>query len=83
MTGRHADQQARLAWRLDRLLDERGLSLSDLQRRTGLSYSTLHAIKQNTPGAITYATLARLCEALRVVPGTLLEYVPDPPEETP
>jgi putative transcriptional regulator len=63
--------------RLAELMRARGMSLSDLQRRTGMSYSSLFAFYHKRTTRSDFETLARLCEALNVGIGDLLEYVPD------
>lgn len=62
---------------LSKLLGERRMKLSDLQRATGLSYTGLHNVYHEKTGRIDYDTLSALCSALEVQPGDLLSYVPD------
>ena len=63
--------------RLSRLLGERRMNLSVLQRRTGLSYVTLHALYHGKSTRVDFETLNRICRALEVQPGDILEYAPD------
>ena len=59
-------------YRLQELMDERGLSASELSRRAHLGQPTLHKIAaglQEPPPAI----LERLAEALGVTPEELIE----------
>jgi len=60
--------------RLSRLLGERRMSVRELQRRTGLSYTTLHALYHATSTRVDLETLDRLCKALDVSVGEILEY---------
>ena len=60
-------------FRLHELLDEQGLSQSELARRSGLSFVTVHGIANNKTKQVSLATIDALCEALGVDPGELLE----------
>lgn len=60
--------------RLSRLLGERRMSISELQRRTGLSYVTLHNLYSDKSHRVDFKTLDSICRALEVQPGDLLEY---------
>jgi putative transcriptional regulator len=62
--------------RLDRLLDERGMTLAELAERVGITYANLSILKNNRARAIRFTTLARLCEELECQPGDLLEWNP-------
>ena len=62
--------------RLDRLLDERGMTLADLAERVGITYANLSILKNNRARAIRFTTLARLCEELDCQPADLLEWNP-------
>lgn len=64
--------------RLSRLLGDRRMSISELQRQTGLSYVTLHSLYQNKSTRVDFNTLDQICRALGVQPGDLLEYAPAP-----
>ena len=65
--------------RLSRILGERRMSIAELQRRTGLSYVTLHHLYSDRSERVDFKTLDRICGALDVQPGDILEYRPDPP----
>ncbi len=60
--------------RLSRLLGERRMSVSELQRRTGLAYTTLHSLYHGRTDRIDLDTLDRICRALGVGVGDILEY---------
>jgi putative transcriptional regulator len=64
--------------RLSRLLGERRMSIAELQRRTGLSYVTLHDLYTDKSKRVDFKTLNQICQALGVQPGDILEHVPDP-----
>lgn len=56
---------------LDRLLQERGISLVELAERVGISYANISILKNNRARAIRFTTLTRICEALECQPGDL------------
>lgn len=64
--------------RLSRLLGDRRMSISALQRQTGLSYVTLHNLYSDKSTRVDFETLNRICRALNVTPGDILEYTADP-----
>ncbi|MGE3166812.1 MAG: helix-turn-helix domain-containing protein [Planctomycetota bacterium] len=64
--------------RLDRLLVERGVRLTDLADRIGITLANLSILKTNKARAIRFSTLAALCRELGCQPGDLLEFVPGP-----
>jgi putative transcriptional regulator len=59
---------------LDRLLDERGMTLTDLAKRVDITVVNLSILKNGRARAIRFSTLAALCEALDCQPGELLGY---------
>jgi putative transcriptional regulator len=63
--------------RLDRLLLERGLSLTELSERIGLALPNLSILKTNKARAVRFSTLAAICRELRCQPGDLLVYESD------
>jgi putative transcriptional regulator len=60
--------------RLDALLDERGMTLTELSDRVGVTIVNLSILKNGRARAIRFSTLARLCEVLGCQPGDLLSY---------
>jgi len=63
--------------RLSRILGDRKMHLLELQRQTGVSYSTLHRIYHERSIRIDIGVLDKLCEALGVQVGDLFEHVQD------
>lgn len=59
---------------LDRLLLARGMTLTELSSRTGVSIVNLSILKNGKARAIRFSTLTRLCEVLGCQPGDLLSY---------
>lgn len=66
--------------RLDRLLLDRKMSLTELSERVGLSLPNLSILKTGKARAIRFSTLAGLCRALDCQPGDLLTFDPSAPE---
>jgi putative transcriptional regulator len=62
--------------RLDELLAERGLTLTELADRVGITIVNLSVLKNGRARAIRFSTLAALCAALGCQPGDLLGYQP-------
>ena len=60
--------------RIDRLLEERGLTLTELSERIGLTLANLSILKTNKARAIRFSTLEALCRELDCDPGDILEY---------
>ena len=56
--------------RLDDLLAERGITLTELADRVGITIVNLSILKNGRARAVRFSTLARLCEVLRCQPGT-------------
>lgn len=61
---------------LDLLLLRRGLSLTELSERVGITLANLSILKTNKARAIRFSTLAALCRELNCQPGDLLEFQP-------
>ena len=63
--------------RLSRLLGDRRMSIAELQRQPGLSYVTLHNLYSDKSRRVDFETLNKICRALSVQPGDILEYTAD------
>ncbi|PSL51469.1 putative transcriptional regulator [Saccharothrix carnea] len=59
---------------LDRLLAERGMTLTELADRVGVTVVNLSILKNGRARAIRFSTLTALCEALDCQPGDLLSH---------
>lgn len=68
---------APIAVRLDDLLAERGMTLTELAERVGITIVNLSILKNGRARAIRFTTLAGLCQVLGCQPGDLLSYQPD------
>lgn len=62
---------------LDELLARRGLTLTQLSERVGITIANLSVLKSGRARAIRFSTLAELCRVLECQPGELLAYVPE------
>lgn len=62
--------------KLDRVMAERQVSLTELAERIGITLANLSILKTNKARAIRFTTLDALCRALDCQPGELLEFVP-------
>jgi putative transcriptional regulator len=64
--------------RLDRLLLERRMSLTELADRVGVTIANLSILKTGKARAVRFSTLAALCRELDCQPGDLMAYEPGP-----
>ncbi|MFZ0033684.1 MAG: helix-turn-helix transcriptional regulator [Sedimentisphaerales bacterium] len=62
--------------RLDYVLLDRRMKLTELADATGLAVNNLSILKTNKARAIRFSTLNSLCKVLNCTPGDLLEYIP-------
>ena len=60
--------------RLDRLLVQRRMSLTELADRVGVTIANLSILKTGKARAIRFSTLSALCRELDCQPGDLLGY---------
>lgn len=63
--------------RLDHLLLDRRISLTELAEKIDITIANLSILKTNKARAIRFSTLAALCRELNCQPGDLLEWLPD------
>ena len=66
---------------LDRVLLKRGITLTDLADRVGITLANLSVLKTNKARAIRFSTLDALCRELDCQPGDLLVRVSGEREE--
>ena len=60
--------------RLDELLEQRGITLTELAQRVDITVVNLSILKNGRARAVRFSTLSALCEALECQPGDLLGY---------
>lgn len=63
--------------RLSRILGERRMSIAELARLTGVQYTSLFELYHGRAKRVDLKTLDRICRALGIQPGDILEYAPD------
>ena len=63
--------------KLERMLDRRGLTLTELSDRVGMTLANMSILKTNKARAIRFSTLDALCRELKCQPGDLLSYEED------
>ena len=65
--------------RLDRILLDRRMSLTELADRVGVTIANLSILKTGKARAIRFSTLDALCRELECQPGDLVVFEPGPP----
>ncbi|MEM9421944.1 MAG: helix-turn-helix transcriptional regulator [Pseudomonadota bacterium] len=63
--------------KLDRMLQTRGMSLTELSDEVGITIANLSILKTGKAKAVRFSTLEAICRALRCQPGDILEYEND------
>ncbi|GCD48391.1 helix-turn-helix domain-containing protein [Streptomyces paromomycinus] len=64
---------------LDRLLVERGMTLTELSAQVGITVVNLSVLKNGRARAIRFSTLSRICDVLQCQPGDLITHDPAEP----
>ncbi|MFF3272298.1 helix-turn-helix domain-containing protein [Streptomyces chrestomyceticus] len=64
---------------LDRLLVERGMTLTELSAQVGITVVNLSVLKNGRARAIRFSTLSRICDVLQCQPGDLITHDPADP----
>jgi putative transcriptional regulator len=67
-----SEEEHRVQVHLDRLLAERGMTLSELAARVGVTVVNLSVLKNDRAKAIRFSTLTAICRELNCQPGDLL-----------
>ncbi|MFJ7951716.1 helix-turn-helix domain-containing protein [Lysinibacillus sp. NPDC096418] len=63
--------------RLDRMLADRKMQLSELAEKVDVSIVNLSNLKTGKVKAVRFSTLNAICKALECQPGDILEYADD------
>lgn len=71
-----ADAGHRVVCHLDRLLADRGMTLTELADRVGVTVVNLSVLKNGRARAVRYSTLTAICDVLGCQPGDLLSVAP-------
>ncbi len=69
-----ADEQHHIVVRLDAVLADRGLTLTELAGRVGVTIVNLSVLKNDRAKAVRFSTLSAICRELDCQPGDLLVY---------
>jgi len=67
--------------RLDVVMAQRKMSLSELAEKVDLTLANLSVLKNDHAKAIRFSTLEAICRALECQPGEIMEYVPEIKED--
>jgi putative transcriptional regulator len=67
-------QDHRIDVHLDRLLTERGMTLTELAERVGVTVVNLSVLKNGRARAVRFSTLSAICEVLGCQPGDVITY---------
>jgi putative transcriptional regulator len=63
--------------KLDELLHDRRMTLTELAARIDITLANLSILKTGKARAIRFSTLEAICEVLTCQPGDLMEFQPD------
>jgi putative transcriptional regulator len=69
-----ADEPHQIVVRLDVVLAERGMTLTELADRVGVTIVNLSVLKNDRAKAVRFSTLSAICRELDCQPGDLLVY---------
>ena len=61
----------RIECHLDEILVARGMTLTELSERTGITLANLSILKTGKARAVRFTTLTQICDALGTTPGEL------------
>jgi putative transcriptional regulator len=70
-----------IAVKLDDLLHDRRMTLTELAERIDLSLANLSILKTGKARAIRFSTLEAICDALSCQPGDILRFEPEREEQ--
>jgi putative transcriptional regulator len=73
MSASQTEEHHAIRCRLDELLTERAMTLTELSERVGVSIVNLSVLKNNRARAIRFSTLTAICQVLECDVGELLE----------
>ena len=72
-----------IAVKLDDLLHDRRMTLTELADRVGMTLANLSILKTGKARAVRFSTLEAICAALGCQPGDILRFEPDRAEREP
>ena len=71
MSSEPSERGHRIVCHLDEVLAHRGMTLTQLSERTGITMANLSILKTNKAKAVRFTTLTAICDALATTPGEL------------
>jgi len=71
----------RIVIKLDELLHQRRMTLTELAERVDITLANLSILKTGKARAVRFSTLAALCRELDCQPGDILHYEPGPADD--
>ncbi|MEO8175699.1 MAG: helix-turn-helix transcriptional regulator [Sphingomicrobium sp.] len=69
-----------IAVKLDDVLHDRRMTLTELAERIDITLANLSILKTGKARAMRFSTLEAICRALDCQPGDILEFIADPAE---
>jgi putative transcriptional regulator len=66
----------RIEVHLDRVLADRGMTLTELAERVGVTVVNLSVLKNGRARAVRFSTLSAICDVLDCQPGDVLTFEP-------
>jgi putative transcriptional regulator len=66
----------RIGVHLDRVLADRGMTLTQLAERAGVTVVNLSVLKNGRARAVRFSTLSAICDVLDCQPGDILTFTP-------
>lgn len=79
MTGEEPEAPHAVRVHLDRVLEERGMTLTELAEQAGVTTVNLSVLKNGRARAVRFTTLTAICRVLGCQPGDLLSVEDDGP----
>ncbi|MBS2937129.1 helix-turn-helix transcriptional regulator [Nocardioides sp. J2M5] len=77
-TTEDTEEQHGVTVHLDEVLAARGMTLTELADRVGVTVVNLSVLKNGRAKAVRFSTLTRVCRVLECQPGDILRVEPDP-----
>ena len=72
----------RIACHLAEILADRGMTLTELSERTGITLANLSILKTGKARAVRFTTLTQICDALDTTPAELFSVRPEQANDT-
>jgi putative transcriptional regulator len=72
-----SEELHRVSVHLDTLLEARGMTLTELADRVGITLANLSILKNGRARAVRFSTLTAICDVLGCQPGDVLRVEPE------